>query len=42
MRERRCACKVSVEKNEGKGLVDTGVDEIIILKWIFKKWDGEA
>jgi len=31
-------------KSEGKRdhLEDTGVDVRIILRWIFRRWDGEA
>jgi hypothetical protein len=25
---------------EGDSLVDVGIDERIILKWIFEMWDG--
>jgi hypothetical protein len=38
--ERRGVYRVSVRKPEGKRhLEDPGVDERIILRWIFRKWD---
>jgi hypothetical protein len=38
--ERRGAYRVLVEQPEGKNhLEDSGVDGMIILRWIFRKWD---
>jgi len=40
MVERRGLHRVLVGKPEGKShLGDTGVDGMIILRWIFRKWD---
>ena len=39
--DRRGACRVLVEKPEGKRpLGKPGVDGRAIIKWIFKKWTG--
>ena len=41
MGERRGLYRVLVGKLEGKrNLGDTGLDGRIILRWIFRKWDG--
>jgi hypothetical protein len=43
MGERRGAYKILVGRPEGrKHLEDPGVSRRIILKYIFKKWHGEA
>jgi hypothetical protein len=40
MDEERWVYRVLLGKPEGKNhLGDQGVDERIILRWIFKKWD---
>jgi hypothetical protein len=40
MAEMRDACGVFKGKHERVHLEDPGVDGRIILRWIFRKWDG--
>jgi len=41
MGEERCLYRVLVGKPEGRDhLEDEGIDERIILRWIFGKWEG--
>ena len=40
--QERCRVLVGGNMKERDNLDDQGVDGRTILKWVFKKWDGEA
>jgi hypothetical protein len=41
--ERICVCRDLMEKTEQSDyLEDTGLDEMILIRWIFMKWDVRA
>jgi len=40
-KEERCVVGFGGENRERDYLKDPGVDGRIILRWIFRKWDGE-
>jgi hypothetical protein len=41
--KRTGVCRVLVEKPRGKNhLEDPGIDAKIMLRWIFRKWNGRA
>jgi hypothetical protein len=42
IKKRRGACRVLVGNPEGKKTLRSTRRRRIILKWIFRKWDGEA